>query len=196
MDKELIEKIKKIREETGAPINLCKEALEQNKGDLELAKKYIIKKGENLISKREKEETGFGLIEGYLHFNGRVGSLVELRAQTDFVIRSEEFKKLAHEIALQVATLNPKYLKPEDIPEEEKQEKIKEWESDLEDKEDQLKQKIIDNKLNKWYEEICLLEQRYFKNEELKIKDLIYELVNKFGEKIEIKRFVRFSVND
>lgn len=196
MNQGLIEKIKKLREETGAPINLCKEALEQNNEDLELAKKYIIKKGEILISKKNEKEASFGIIEGYVHFNGRVGALVELKSETDFVAKSEEFKKLAHELALQVATMNPKYISPNQIPEDIKNEKIKEFEEEFKDKNEEIKKKIIENKIQKWYEEVCLLEQAYFKDENLKIKDLIHQTANKFGEKIEVKRFVRLSIND
>jgi len=196
MDKNLIEKIKKLREETGAPINLCKEALENSNNDIELAKKYIMKKGEYLLQKKDQEITKFGLIEGYIHFNGRVGSLVELRAETDFVTKSVEFKSLAHEIALQVATMNPRYLSINEIPQKDKEEKIKEFIEELKDKPENIKEKVSLEKMNKWYSEICLLEQPYFKDENLKIKDLIHNLANKFGEKIEIKRFVRFSIND
>ncbi|GIW65921.1 MAG: elongation factor Ts [Candidatus Parcubacteria bacterium] len=196
MDKELIEKIKKIREETSAPINLCKEALEQSNGDLELAKKYIIKKGEYLINKKSDNLSNNGIIEGYIHFNGRVASLIDLRCQTDFVARSDEFKKLAHEIAIQIATMNPKYLSSDKIPEEIINDKIREFEEEFKDKPQEIKNKIIENKLQKWYEEVCLMDQFYFKDENLKIKDLIHQAVNKFGEKIEIKRFIRLSIND
>jgi len=196
MDKELIEKIKKLREETEAPIGLCKEALEATNWDLEEAKKYLIKKGEALLEKRGSKESGVGIIEGYIHFNGRVGALVEMRAETDFVARSEEFKKLAHEIALQIATMKPLYLSKESIPQEILEEKKKEFEEELKDKPKEVKEKIIEGKLEKWYEEVCLLEQKYFKDESLRIKDLIYSTANKFGEKIEIRRFTRLSVDD
>lgn len=196
MDKELLDKIKKLREETGAPIGLCKEALEATRGNLEEAKKYLIKKGENLLEKKGEKVSKIGIIEGYVHFNGRVGALIEMKAETDFVARSEEFKKLAHEIALQVATMNPLYLSKEVIPQEEIEKKKKEFEEELKDKPAGVKEKIIEGKLEKWYEEVCLLEQRYIKDENLKIKDLIYSNANKFGEKIEVTRFVRLSIND
>jgi elongation factor Ts len=196
MKEEEIKKLKDLKEETGAPIGLCKEALENCNWDIEEAKKYLIKKGEGLLEKKKEKVTGFGIIEGYIHFNGRVGALVEMRAETDFVTRSEEFKKLAHELALQVATMNPKYLKKEDIDEKELEEKKREFSIGLEDKPEDIREKIIENKLEKWYEEVCLLEQNYIKDENLKIKDLINNFANKFGEKIELKRFVRLSIND
>lgn len=196
MDKEILEKIKILRNETGAPIGLCKEALEATKGDLEEAKKYIVKKGEKLLEKKGEKEAKNGIIEGYIHFNGRVGALVEMRAETDFVARSEEFKKLAHEIALQVATMNPLYLSRDSIPDDVLKNKQKEFEEELKEKPKEVQEKIIQGKLEKWYEEVCLLEQRYFKDENLKIKDLIHTAANKFGEKIEIRRFARLSIND
>lgn len=196
MDKELLEKIKLLREETGAPIGLCKEALEASNGNIEEAKKYIIKKGEALLAKRSEKSAGVGIIEGYIHFNGRVGALVEMRAETDFVVRSEEFKKLAHEIALQIATMKPIYVSKESIPEEDLNEKIKEFEEEVKDKPKDIKEKIIEGKLEKWFEEVCLLEQKYFKDENLKIKDLIHSFANKFGEKIEVRRFVRLSIDE
>ncbi|MGC8981569.1 MAG: elongation factor Ts [Minisyncoccia bacterium] len=196
MNEENIKKLKELKELTGAPLGLCKEALENSEWDIEKAKKYLIKKGEGLLEKKRENIARFGIIEGYIHFNGRVGALVEMRAETDFVTKSEEFKKLAHEIALQVATMNPKYLKREDIKEEEIEEKKREFSVGLEDKPKDVKEKIIENKLEKWYEEVCLLDQNYIKDENIKIKDLINNFANKFGEKIELKRFVRLSIND
>jgi elongation factor Ts len=196
MDKELLEKIKKLREETGAPIGLCKEALENTKGNIEEAKKYLIKKGEALLEKRGEKIAGQGIIEGYIHFNGKVGALVEVRAETDFVAKNPEFKQLAHEVALQVATMNPKYLSRDTIPQEVLEAKKEELMADIKDKPKDIKEKIVEGRLEKWFEEVCLLEQRYIKDENLKIKDLISNFANKFGEKIEIKRFVRLSIND
>jgi len=196
MNKELLEKIKKLREETGAPISLCKEALENTNGNIEEAKKYLVKKGEALLEKRGEKITGHGIIEGYIHFNGRVGALVELRAETDFVVKNPEFKQLAHEIALQIATMNPKYLSRESIPPDVLETKKEELMIDLKDKPQDIKEKIVEGRLEKWFEEVCLLDQKYIKDENLKIKDLISNFANKCGEKIEVKRFVRLSIND
>ena len=196
MDKELLEKIKILREETGAPIGKCKEALEKEGGDLEKAKIYLRKIGEGLLEKKREKIAGQGIIEGYVHFNGRVGALVELRSETDFVSKNPEFKKLAHELALQVATMNPLYVSLEKVPQEILDEKKKEFAEELKDKPEKVREEIIKGKLNKWAEEVCLLEQPYFKDENLKIKDLINEYVNKFGEKIEVRRFVRLSINE
>jgi elongation factor Ts len=198
MDKEILEKIKALRQEIEAPIGLCKEALELSKGDLEKAKEYLIEKGKALLSKKADAAAGSGIIEGYLHFNGRVGALVEMRSQTDFVAKSPEFKKLAHEIALQIATMKPQYVKPDEIPEDilrAKKEEVLVASSDIKNKPIEMQEKAIEGKLRKWYAEICLLEQSYFKDEKMTITDLISRTANNFGEKIEVKRFARLSIN-
>jgi len=193
MEQQLLEKIKKLREETGAPIGKCKEALEKENWDLEKAKIYLRKIGENLLEKKKEKETKNGIVEGYIHFNGRVGALVELLSETDFVSQNHEFKKLAHELAMQVAFMNPLYLELEKIPQEVIEEKRKEFSEDIMDKPEKVREEVIRGRLKKWSEEVCLLDQPYFKDETMKIRDLINEYANKFGEKIEVRRFVRLS---
>jgi elongation factor Ts len=193
MEAELLEKIKKLREETGAPIGKCKEALEKENWDLEKAKIYLRKIGESLLEKKKEKETKNGIIEGYIHFNGRVGALVELLSETDFVAQNPEFKKLAHELAMQVAFMNPLYLELDKIPQEVIEGKKKEFSEDIMDKPEKVREQIIEGRLKKWSEEVCLLDQPYFKDETIKVKDLINEYANKFGEKIEVRRFVRLS---
>jgi elongation factor Ts len=193
MEAELLEKIKKLREETGAPIGKCKEALEKENWDLEKAKIYLRKIGESLLEKKKEKETKNGIVEGYIHFNGRVGALVELLSETDFVSQNPEFKKLAHELAMQVAFMNPLYLELEKIPQEVIEEKRKEFSEDVMDKPEKVREEIIKGRLKKWSEEVCLLDQPYFKDETMKVRDLINEYANKFGEKIEVRRFVRLS---
>jgi elongation factor Ts len=193
MEQQLLEKIKKLREETGAPIGKCKEALEKENWDLEKAKIYLRKIGENLLEKKKEKETKNGIVEGYIHFNGRVGALVEILSETDFVSQNPEFKKLAHELAMQVAFMNPLYLELEKIPQEVIEEKKKEFSEDVIDKPEKVREEIIKGRLKKWSEEVCLLDQPYFKDETMKIRDLINEYANKFGEKIEVRRFVRLS---
>jgi elongation factor Ts len=193
MDPQLLEKIKKLREETGAPIGKCKEALEKENWDLEKAKIYLRKIGESLLEKKKEKETKNGIVEGYIHFNGRVGALVELLSETDFVSQNPEFKKLAHELAMQVAFMNPLYSELEKIPQEVIEEKRKEFSEDVMDKPEKVREEIIKGRLKKWSEEVCLLDQPYFKDETMKVRDLINEYANKFGEKIEVRRFVRLS---
>jgi elongation factor Ts len=193
MEAELLEKIKKLREETGAPIGKCKEALEKENWDLEKAKIYLRKIGESLLENKKEKETKNGIVEGYIHFNGRVGALVELLSETDFVSQNPEFKKLAHELAMQVAFMNPLYLELEKISQEVIEAKKKEFSEDVMDKPEKVREEIIKGRLKKWSEEVCLLDQPYFKDETMKVKDLINEYANKFGEKIEVRRFVRLS---
>jgi len=193
MEQQLLEKIKKLREETGAPIGKCKEALEKENWDLEKAKIYLRKIGESLLEKKKEKETKNGLVDGYVHFNGRVGALIELLSETDFVSQNPEFKKLAHELAMQVAFMNPLYLELDKIHSEVIEEKKKEFSEDITDKPEKVREQIIEGRLKKWSEEVCLLDQSYFKDENVKIRDLINEYANKFGEKIEVRRFIRLS---
>jgi len=193
MDQDFINKIKKLREETGAPIGKCKEALEKEKGDLEKAKIYLRKIGESLLKEKSSKISKNGIVEGYIHFNGRVGALVEILAETDFVSQNPEFKKLAHEIAMQVAFMKPIYVSSDDISEQDLKAKKDEFLSEIKDKPDKIKEQVVQGKLDKWFEEVCLIDQTYFKDENLKVKDLINEYANKFGEKIEISRFVRLA---
>ncbi|MGB9680724.1 MAG: translation elongation factor Ts [Minisyncoccia bacterium] len=191
-----IQDIQKLREETQAPIMECKKALEEAKGDFNKAKEILRKKGEARAIKKQEGETTSGIIESYVHTHNQVGVLVELRAQTDFVSRSAEFKQLAHELAMHIAAMNPLYLSPENIPEEEinkkKAEYLKEFENS--NKPQEILDKIVQGKLEKDFEELCLMNQIFIKDETKKISDLIKEATAKFGEKIEVKRFVRFEI--
>jgi len=189
-----LEKIKKLREETLASFSLCKEALENSNWDIEKAKDYLRKKGGLKLDSRFSKETKNGIIVSYVH-NFKIGVLVELRCETDFVASNEEFRKLGHEIALQIASMKPKYIRKEDISEEEKEKYIEGLKDEnLLKKPKEIQEKIIEGKLEKIYEETVLLEQPWIKNGDLKIKDLINEAVIKLGEKIEVSRFVIFQI--
>ncbi len=193
-----IEDIQKLREETQAPIMECKKALEEAKGDFNKAKEILKKKGELRAIKKQTGETLAGIIDGYIHSNGQVAALVELRAETDFVSRNADFKQLAHDLAMHIAAMNPVYLSQENIPDEElekkREEYLKEFENEKKPKE--ILEKIIEGKLNKDFGELCLMNQIFIKDETKKISDLIKEATAKFGEKIEIKRFIRFAIGD
>ncbi len=193
-----IEDIQKLREETQAPIMECKKALEETKGDFNKAKEILKKKGELRAIKKQTGETLAGIIDGYIHSNGQVAALVELRAETDFVSRNADFKQLAHDLAMHIAAMNPVYLSQENIPDEElekkREEYLKEFENEKKPKE--ILEKIIEGKLNKDFGELCLMNQIFIKDETKKISDLIKEATAKFGEKIEIKRFIRFAIGD
>ncbi|HPC31231.1 MAG TPA: elongation factor Ts [Candidatus Paceibacterota bacterium] len=193
-----IEDIQQLREETQAPIMECKKALEEAKGDFNKAKEILKKKGELKAIKKQTGETSAGIIDGYIHSNGQVAALVELRAETDFVSRNADFKQLAHDLAMHIAAMNPTYLSQENIPgqelEKKKEEYLKEFENEKKPKE--ILEKIIQGKLTKDFEEMCLMNQTFIKDETKKISDLIKEATAKFGEKIEIKRFVRFAIRN
>jgi len=193
-----IEDIQQLREETQAPIMECKKALEEAKGDFNKAKEILKKKGELKAIKKQTGETSAGIIDGYIHSNGQVAALVELRAETDFVSRNADFKQLAHDLAMHIAAMNRTYLSQENIPgqelEKKKEEYLKEFEKEKKPKE--ILEKIIQGKLTKDFEEMCLMNQTFIKDETKKISDLIKEATAKFGEKIEIKRFVRFAIRN
>ncbi len=193
-----IEDIQKLRGETQAPIMECKKALEEAKGDFDKAKEILKKKGELRAIKKQTGETLAGIIDGYIHSNGQVAALVELRSETDFVSRNADFKQLAHDLAMHIAAMNPLYLSQENIPDEElekkREEYLKEFENEKKPKE--ILEKIIEGKLNKDFGELCLMNQIFIKDETKKISDLIKEATAKFGEKIEIKRFIRFAIGD
>ena len=196
MDKEVLEKVKVLKEKTGSPLGKCLEALQNSNYDLEKAEEYLKKKGEALLEKKKEVKTFQGTIASYIHFNGRIASLLELKCETDFVAKNEEFKKLAYELAIQVAALKPLYVSLEHIPQEVLEEKRKEFLRGLEDKPKEVQDSIFQGKLEKWLEEISLLDQPYFRDETIKVRDLINSYVNKFGEKIEVGRFVRLSLDD
>lgn len=191
-----IKDIQKLREQTQAPIMECKKALEEAQGDLEKAKLILKKKGELRAEKKQAEETKEGIIEAYIHSNKKVGVLVELRSQTDFVSLTAEFQELAHNIAMHIAAMNPRYISPDDIPAEEIERMKKEYSEELQgsNKPPEIIEKIIQGKLEKELQEVCLLKQPYIKDENKTIGDLLTEATAKFGEKIEVKRFVRFQI--
>jgi len=189
-----LEKIKKLREETLVSFSLCKEALENSNWDIEKAKEYLKKKGQIKLDSRFSKETKSGVIVSYVH-NFKIGVLVELRCETDFVASNEEFRKLAHEIALQIASMKPKYIKKEDMPEEEKNFYIESFKDEsLLKKPKEIQDKILEGKLEKIYQDLVLLEQAWIKDNSLKIKDLINKTALSLGEKIEISRFVILQI--
>ena len=189
--------IQKLRQETGAGMLDCQKALQESKGDLEEAKRILRKKGKKIANQKENRETRAGLIEAYIHAGGKVGAMIELTCETDFVARNEEFKNLAHDLAMQVAATNPLYLTPEDIPEEvlEKEKEIIKDQLPDDKKKPEIIDKIIQGKLDKYFSEVCLLKQPFIKDDKLTIEDLIANKIAKIGENIKRKRFVRFSLS-
>lgn len=190
-----MEQIKELRDKTGVSVMQCKKALEEAGGDMEKSLIILRKKGSDVASKKSDRTLGSGRIATYVHGDGSIGSLVELSSETDFVSRNDEFYALAYDIAMQVAATNPTYLKKEDISEEEKNKLLEVFEKEVIGKPEEIKDKILKGKLDSYLADKILLEQSFVKDENLKIKDLIESAIQKFGEKIEIGRFVRFSIS-
>jgi elongation factor Ts len=191
-----IDDIKRLREETGAGIMEAKRALSEANNDFEKAKKILEQWGAASVAKRAGRAMSQGVVEAYIHSNGQVGVLVELDCETDFVARTDDFKDLAHEIALQVAALNPKYLDVNDIPESdatELRERLKE-EAIKEGKKPEFAEKMVEGRFKKHAEQLVLLEQPYVKDDSKTIKQLVQEVAARTGENIVIKRFARFQI--
>ncbi len=193
-----IELIKELRKRTGAGVVDCKKALEKTGGDIEKAIEELRKMGVAKAVKKMSRETTQGIIDAYIHVGNRIGVLVELNCETDFTARTEEFKKLAHEIAKQIAAMNPKWISREDVPKEiiEKEKKIYEEQAKREGKPEKAIPRIVEGRLEKFFKENCLLEQPYIWNEKITIDELIKEHISKFSENIKVKRFVRFEVGE
>ncbi|MDP2910506.1 MAG: elongation factor Ts [bacterium] len=191
-----IDQIKNLRQETGVSVSECKKALEQAKGDNEKAKEILRKWGKELAGKKSAREASIGIIEAYVHPNMRIGAMVELRCETDFVAKSKDFKDLAHELCLQITALNPVFLKEEDIDEKSLNEEKKIYQEQVKDsgKPKKIIDQIIEGKLKKYKEQVSLLSQPWIKDDSKTIKNLIEEYVAKIGENIVIKRFERFEI--
>lgn len=189
--------ISQLREITGAGIAECQKAVTEANGDINVAIEILRKKGEAKAAKKTAErKTKDGIVCSYIHGNAKLGVLLELLCETDFVARTDAFKQLANDIAMHIAALAPEYVRREDVPREviEKEKEIYREQMVAENKPEAVKEKIVEGKLNKFFEEVCLLQQSFIKDETKKIEDLIKEAIAKIGEKIEIGRFVRFKI--
>ena len=187
-----------LRKRTGAGIVDCKQALEEAGGDAEKAIEILKKKGAAKAAKKSSERTATeGVIATYLHHNKKLASIVEVACETDFVARNEEFVAFANDVAMQVAAINPEYVSPDQIPADivEKQKQLFLVDMGEDKKPEEIKVKIIEGKLNKWYSEICLVKQEFFKNEDVTMEQLMLELSAKMGEKIVITRFHRMELS-
>jgi elongation factor Ts len=184
-----------LREKTGAPITACQQVLASTQGDLEKAAEILKQKGLEVVQKKTGRETSQGIIDAYIHQNARVGALIQVHCETDFVARSPEFKEFVHDLAMQVTASSPLYLATEDIPAEiiEKQRRIILDEVAGSGKPPQIIEQMAKGKLEKWQKEVCLLNQPFIKDEEVTIQGLLQEKIAKFGENIKIKQFIRFS---
>ncbi len=191
-----IEDIQKLRNKTGAGIMDAKEALTKASGDLEKATEILRKKGLSKASKKAGREAREGIVVSYIHLGGRIGALLELNCETDFVAKTSDFKNLASEIVMQIAATDPEYANVEDVPLEViEKEKSQEKEKLLkEGKSENIIEKILDGKMERYYKEAVLVKQTYIKDEKKTIENLIVEAVSKLGENIKIGRFARFQI--
>ena len=191
-----IEKIKQLREETAAGMMDVKRALEESGGDLEGARRVLRERGQAIAAKKSARETHEGLIEAYVHFNGRVGVLVEVNCETDFVARTAEFKDFARNVALHVASMNPLTVSPEDIPQEilAEERAIAERQAAEMDKPENITKRIVEGRLDKFVKEKALLTQPYVKEPDKTVGKLLQETIQKLGENVVVRRFVRYEL--
>jgi elongation factor Ts len=192
------EMVKKLREETGAAVLDCKKALEQYEGNFDEAKKYLAEKGLATARKKSERAAREGKIETYSHPGGRVGVMLELNCETDFVADTDEFQTLAHDLALHIAFANPQYLDVADVPGEVINEHKAEFESEAkaQGKPDNIIERIVEGRLNKVYAEICLLQQPFVKDDEKTVGDVLIEGIAALKENIRVSRFARFEIGE
>jgi elongation factor Ts len=190
--------VKEIRDRTGAPFIDCKKALEEVSGDFDKAIEILKIKGVAKAAKKVGRETPEGIISSYIHAGGKIGVLVEINCETDFVARNDEFQAFAKEVAMQIAAGNPRYISREYSPEEElaKEKEIMKAQVIESGKPANIADKIAEGKIEKFYEEVCLVDQVYIRDTKLKINDLLQALIAKIGENIKIRRFVRFQLGE
>ena len=190
------EKVKELRQRTGIGVMECKQALKESKGDIEKAIVVLRKKGYARAKDKMSRDTAEGIVGSYIHLNGKIGVLIEVNCESDFVARNDEFRELVKNIAMHIAASAPKYISSDEIlPEvlEEEREIIREQFKDSK-KPPEILERIVQGKLGKFYEEVCLLDQAYIKDDKISIKQLVASYVAKFGENIRIKRFARFEL--
>jgi elongation factor Ts len=190
--------VKELRTKTGAGMMDCKEALAASDGDFEKAIDYLRKKGLSAATKRSSKAAKDGTIASYIHMGGRIGVMVELNCETDFVAKTDAFQTTARDIAMHVAASNPLYVKPDEIPEDALEREKDIYRSQLreEKKPEKIWDKIIEGKLKKYYEDVCLTEQKFIKNTDITVGTLISNLIANTGENIMIRRFARFQLGE
>jgi elongation factor Ts len=193
-----VQDVKRLREETGAGVLDCHKALKKYQGDFEQAAEYLKEKGLAAAAKREDREATEGIVETYSHPGNRVGVMVEVNCETDFVARTPQFQEFVHDLALHVAAMSPTYLSVEDIPQDVLDaEKAAYRQGALDEgKPERIVERIVEGRLVKFYESVCLMEQPFVKDDEIKIKDLYDELKAELKENIIVRRFVRYELGE
>lgn len=188
--------VQALRKATGVGMMDCKRALTEAKGDAEKATEILRKKGAMRAAKRQNRETREGLIHSYIHTGGKIGALVELNCETDFVARTDEFQQLAKDIAMHVAATNPDFISRKEVPADlvEKEKEIYREQVAQSGKPEKVLDKIVKGRLEKYYQEVCLLEQAFIKNPDTSVGQLVQETAAKVGENIQVRRFARFQL--
>src|SRR5260221_8587653 len=190
--------VKELREATGAGFQDCRKALQENDGDLAKAIDYLRKKGIATAAKKADRAANDGIIQSYMHHNGRLGVLVEVNSETDFVARNDEFKKFAKELALHIANTAPRYVRHEDVPQAmiDQERTIQRAKTLNEGKPEAVVDKIVEGRLDKWFEEIVLMDQPWLHDDKLKASDVLTQLIAGIKENIVIRRFARFALGE
>lgn len=188
--------VKELRQRTGIGMMECKKALQESKGDMDKAILILRKKGYARAKEKMSREAADGVVGSYIHLDGKIGVLVEVNCESDFVARNEEFKELVKNIAMHIAAANPQYVSSAEVPEnvlEQEKEVIREQFKDSK-KPAEIMERIVQGKLRKFYEEVCLIDQPFIKDDKISVKELVASYIAKFGENIKIRRFARFEL--
>jgi len=190
--------VKELREKTGAPMMDCKQALTEAKGDMEAAVVVLRKKGVSVAAKKAARVTSEGSVTSYIHAGGKIGVLVEVNCESDFVARTEDFKELVHDIAMHIAASDPKYIRKEDVTAEDfaREKDIALARAIASGKPANIAEKMVAGKMEKFYEEVCLYEQPFIKDQTVSISQLVATKIGKLGENISVRRFARFKVGE
>ena len=189
--------IKELREKTGAGMMDCKKALAETDGNMDKAFDYLREKGLSSVAKKSSRITSEGLVDSYIH-GGRIGVLIEVNSETDFVAKNDEFKRFVRDMAMQVAAVNPKYISREEVPEEElaHEKEVLTEQARQEGKPEKIIEKMVEGRMHKFYERVCLLDQPFIKDPSITVNDLLKDKIAKIGENIKIRRFVRYEVGE
>ncbi len=191
------EEIKALREETSAPMMDCRRALVDAAGDVERAKALLLERGAAQAAKKAGRTADEGLVTSYIHAGGKIGVLVEVNSETDFVARNPKFVELTRDIAMHIAAMAPKYLDRESVPPDVVEQLRAEFRAGVPpEKSPEIGERIIEGKLTKWFEEHCLLDQAFVKDDSMSVAELIYRTVGALGEKIRVRRFVRYALGE
>ena len=190
--------VKELRERTGAGMMDCKRALQDTNGDIDKAIELLRERGLAAAAKKSGRIAAEGLVDSYIHFGGKIGVLVEVNCETDFVAKTDDFKSFVRDIAMHIAAANPQYLSRDDVPQAvvDKEREILRVQTLNEGKPEKIADKIVDGRISKFFKEVCLLEQAYVRDPDKTVQDVVMENIAKFGENINIRRFVRYEMGE